>query len=62
MLILQMSIYGYALLVLLFLLLDSRTIRGAHTKTNDLFRWVILATMLMLIVEAAALAIDRIPG
>lgn len=57
-----MSIYVYALLVLVFLLLDSRTIRGAHTKTNDLFRWVVFVTMLMLVVEAVALAIDRIPG
>ena len=57
-----MSIYGYALLVLLFLLLDSRKTRGTYTKTTSLFRWVVLATMLMLVVEAVALAVDRVPG
>ena len=57
-----MTIYGYALLLLLFLLFDSRTSRRSHTKTAVLFRAVVLVTMLMLLIEAAALAVDRIPG
>lgn len=62
MLALQMTIYGYALLLLLLLLFDSRTNRRSLTKTAVLFRAVVLVTMVMLVVEAAALAVDRIPG
>ncbi len=62
MLMLQMAIYSYALLVLLFLLVDSRNRRGSYSRTTGLFRKVVCVTILMIVVEAFTLAVDRLPG
>lgn len=62
MLILQMVIYCYALLVLLFLLVDSRNRRNSYSRTTGLFRKVVCVTILMIVVEAITLAVDRLPG
>lgn len=62
MLILQMVIYGYSLLVLLFLLLDSRANKRRYSRTSNYFRIVIYVTMLILFVEAVSFAVDRRPG
>ena len=62
MLILQMSLYGYSLLMLLFLWLDSKSHKGLYSKTAVLFRRIILATMLILVVEAASFVVDQRPG
>lgn len=62
MLTLQLIIYGYSFLVLLFLLLDSRANRSASTKKSRWFRVIICATMWMLFLEAVTMAVDGIPG
>jgi diguanylate cyclase (GGDEF)-like protein len=62
MLVLQMVLYGYALMLLLFLLLDNRANKGLFTKTAALFRRIILVTMLILVVEAATFLVDQQPG
>lgn len=62
MLALQIAIYFYALLILLFLIIDSRKARAPYSKTSAQFRKVIYVTILILVVEAITLAVDRLPG
>jgi diguanylate cyclase (GGDEF)-like protein len=62
MLILQMVLYGYALILLLFLLLDNRANKGLFTKTAAIFRRIILVTMLVMVVEAVTFFVDQQPG
>ncbi len=62
MLSLQMVLYGYSLLLLMFLLLDSKAVRGLYSKKAVLFRWIIRVTMQILVIEAITFAVDRVPG
>ncbi|MCE5188924.1 MAG: GGDEF domain-containing protein [Eubacteriales bacterium] len=62
MLILQLVIYGYSLLALLFLLLDSKTNRELYSKTAYWFRIIIFVTMLVLVLEAITFAVDQKAG
>ncbi len=62
MLTLQLIIYSYSFLVLLFLLLDSRANRRVSTKKSLWFRIIIYATMWMLFLEAITMAVDGMPG
>ena len=62
MLALQMVIYSYSILVLLFLLLDSKKNRDLYSKTPYWFRKIIYATMLILFLEAITLAVDGQTG
>ena len=62
MLILQMVIYGYSLLVLLFLLLASNASKGLYSKTAILFRRILCVTMVVLVAEAITFAVDKKPG
>lgn len=62
MLVLQMVLYGYALLLLLFLWMDSRANKGLYTKTAALFRRIIWVTMLILVAEAVTFLVDQQPG
>ena len=62
MLVLQMVLYGYAFMLLLFLLLDNCSNKGLFTKTAAIFRKIILVTMLVLVIEAITFAVDRQPG
>ncbi len=62
MLTLQMVIYGYSILVLLFLLLDSKANKGVYSHASNWFRLIIWATMLMLFLDGITLAMDKVPG
>ena len=62
MLALQLVIYSYSCLVLMFLLLDSKTNRGLYSKTSKWFQRIIYVTMLLLVVEAVTFAVDLKPG
>jgi diguanylate cyclase (GGDEF)-like protein len=62
MLSLQMAIYSYSLLVLLFLLLDSKRNKDFYSKTSIWFQRIIYATMIILLVEALTFAVDGKPG
>lgn len=62
MLALQMVIYSYACLVLLFLLLASKTSKGLYSRTSYWFRNIIYATMLNLLFEAITFAVDGQQG
>lgn len=62
MLTLQMVIYGYSILMLLFLLLDSKANKGVYSHASNWFRLIIYATMLLLFLDGITLAMDKIPG
>ncbi len=62
MLNLQMVIYGYSLLILLFLLFDSKKNKDLYSKTSAWFRRIIYATMIILVLEASTFAFDGLQG
>lgn len=62
MLALQMVIYSYSCLVLLFLLLASKTSKGLYSRTSYWFCNIIYATILNLVLEATTFAVDGQPG
>ena len=62
MLTLQMVIYGFSFMVLLFLLADSKTNKAVYSKTSAKYRAILIATMALIFFDAITLAIDGIPG
>lgn len=62
MLALQMVIYGYASLVLLFLMLDNRANKRLLSKKSRWFRMILFATFWLIFCEAVTMFVDGRPG
>jgi len=62
MLALQMVIYGYASLVLLFLVLDSRANKRILPEKSNWFRMILYVTLWLIFSEAVTMFVDGRPG
>ena len=62
MLALQMVIYGYASLILLFLVLDSRANKRMLPEKSKWFRVILYTTLWLIFSEAVTMFVDGRPG
>jgi len=62
MLALQMVIYGYASLILLFLVLDSRANKRILPEKSNWFRMILYVTLWLIFSEAVTMFVDGRPG